>query len=110
MSKAIYLVPTTSESIIPDLLVTQPHALISTDHHTVPLIFNMLHNRTLDFSKADFEELCNHLLETDFSDCYNSVVVEDVWSTIKHAILYAMNLHILMVKFKSHKHPKYLMV
>ena len=29
------LVFTTSESIISDLLVTRPHALISTDHHTV---------------------------------------------------------------------------
>jgi len=35
-----------------------------------------------DFSKADFEGLGNHLLETDFSDCYNSVDVEDVWSTL----------------------------
>jgi len=61
----------------------------------------------LNFSKADFEELCNHLLETDFSDCYSSVIVEDVWSTIKHAILYAMNLHIPMLKIKSHKHPKW---
>ena len=107
------LVLTTSENIISDLLVTQPHALISTDHHTVS--FNTQHatqseesnKRLIDFSKADFEELCNHLLETDFSDCYNSVIVEDVWSTIKHAILYAMNLHIPMVKIKFHKHPKW---
>jgi len=94
---------TSSESIISDLLVTQPHALISTDHHTVS--FNIQHatqseesNNCLTFLKLT-EELCNHLLETDFSDCYNSVVVEDVWSTIKHAIL--------MVKIKSHKHPKW---
>jgi len=40
------LVLTTSESIISDLLVTEPHALISTDHHTVPLIFNVLHNQS----------------------------------------------------------------
>jgi len=32
---------TTTESIISDLLVTQPHALISTDHHTVS--FNIQH-------------------------------------------------------------------
>ena len=62
------LVLTTSESIISDLLVSQPHALISTDHHTV----NILHNQRrvtnacmfLTFLKADFGELCNHLLET----------------------------------------------
>jgi len=60
-----------------------------------------------DFSEADFGELRNHWLETDFSDCYNSVVVEDVWSTIKNAILYAMNVHIPMVKMKSHKYPKW---
>jgi len=33
--------------------------------------------------------------------------VEDIWSTIKDAILYAMNLHIPMVKIKSHKHHKW---
>ena len=35
------LVLTTSESIISDLLVTEPHTLISTDHYTVPLIFDI---------------------------------------------------------------------
>ena len=109
------LVFTTSESIISDLLVTRPHALILTDHHTVS--FNIQHatqseesNKRMyvfDFSKADFGELCNHLLETDFSDGYNSLLVEVVWSTIKHAILYAMNLHIPMAKIKFHKYPKW---
>jgi len=102
--------PTHVKGNILDLVLTTSESIRSSH---CPLIFNMLHNRRRvtnachDFCKADFEELCNHLLETDFSDCYNSVVVEDIWSTIKHAILYAMNLHIPMVKIKSHKHPKW---
>ena len=59
------LVLTTSENIISDLLVTKPHALISTDHHTVS--FNIQHttqskesNKHMyvhDYSKAEFEGL-----------------------------------------------------
>ena len=109
------LVLTNSANMVSNLLVTEPHPLIPTDHHIVS--FNIQyatqskqsnkHKYVYDFSKADFDGLCNHLLETDFSDCYNSADVEDVWSVIKLAILYAMNLHIPQVKIKSQKHPKW---
>ena len=109
------LVLTNSENIVSNLLVTEPHPLSPTDHHIVS--FNIQyatqskqsnkHKYVYDFSKADFDGLFNHLLETDFSDCYNSADVEDVWSVIKHAILYAMNLHISQVKIMSQKHPKW---
>ena len=72
-SNILDLVLTTSESIISDLVVTEPHALISTDHHTVS--FNIQHatqseesNICMYVFEADFEGFCNHLLESDFSD------------------------------------------
>ena len=109
------LVLTSTEDTISELLVTEPHPLLPTDHHTIS--FNIQYvtqskqsnewRYVFDFSKADFEGLCNHLLETDFSVCYNSTDVEGVWSVIKHAILHAMNLYIPKVKIKSQKHPKW---
>ena len=73
--------------------------LLPTDHLTVS--FNIQHTvqsrqrskstYVFDYSKANFEGLCNHLLESDFSDCYILDNVEYVWTKIKQTILSAMH-------------------
>ena len=84
------LVLTNTENIISELSVTESHLLIPSDHLTVSFNIHCASQSTqnnkkkyvFDFSKADFEALCCHLLDIDFSACYSSAIVEDVWSII----------------------------
>ena len=54
-----------------------------------------------DFTKADFSSLCSYLMDTDFSPCLLSNVIEFMWSIIKNAIYSGMNLFIPKVRLKS---------
>ena len=49
------------------------------------------------------------IIDTDFSDCFHCVEVEDAssYTCIKYTILSAMHLHIPKVKVKSNDHPKW---
>ena len=79
------LVLTNAENIVSDLSVTESHALIPSDYLTIS--FNILYviqstqnisrSMFLDYSKADFEALCCHLLEIDFSIAINLLL----WKT-----------------------------
>ena len=109
------LILTNVENLISNLSVSEPHPLIPSDHFTLSFDFKFAFppltkkscKYVFDYSKADYECLCDYLLDTDFSDCFHCCNVEDAWSHIKHAILNAMHLHIPKVKIKSFNHPKW---
>ena len=40
----------------------------------------------LNYIKADYQGMCDYLLDWDFSECFKSNNVEEIWSLIKSAI------------------------
>ena len=99
--------PTHTQGNILDLVFTNDPSLIintsvssdltsfiSTDHLTVSFSLSTSikphpkspSKHVPDYSKADWEGLCLHLLELDFSPCYRSQNIEYVWSYIKRTI------------------------
>lgn len=109
------LVFTNVENSIHDFSISNSHPLIPSDHRTISFKINCIysprqrtsHKPFFDYSKADLGALCDHLLDTDFSDCLYSDNVEYVWSSIKSSILNAMNIYIPKVRIKPRKHPKW---
>lgn len=104
------LVITSAESNKHDLSVSEVHPLLPTDHLTN--IQHALQSRQwskshmfFDYCKANFEGLCNHLL--DLSDCFILDSVENVQTKIRHAILSAMHIYFPKVKLKPHKQRRW---
>ena len=58
-----------------------------------------------DYSKGDYEGLCNYLLDIDYSLCLQSGSIEYVWSYLKHVILSGMNMFIPKRRVKHRHHP-----
>ena len=46
----------------------------------------------LNYSRADYEGMCNYLLDFDFSGCLDSSDVEVIWSLLKNALTSAISL------------------
>ena len=71
------LVLTNTENyIIPELLVSEPHPLIPSDHLTVSLYIKhsslLLPKKSCTFVfDYAFDGLCDHLLDTDFSEFFH---------------------------------------
>ena len=109
------LVLTNVENSICELSIDTSHPLVHSDHHSITFRINSVlpHPKSpskryyFDYSKADFDSLCDYLLDIDFEDCFHSDDVESVWSTIKSTILNAMNLFIPKLPRRSHNHPKW---
>jgi len=78
-SNILDLVLTTSESIISDLVVTEPHALISTDHHTVS--FNTQHA-----TQSEESDICMYFFKLTLRDsattCLKVISVTEVRSIV----------------------------
>jgi len=99
------LVIISAESHIHVLTASEVHPLLPTDHltdiqHTVQSRQRSKSTYVFDYSKANFEGLCNHLLESDFSDCFILDNMENVWTKIKWTILSAMHMYFPKVKLK----------
>ena len=82
------LVIISAESNIHVLTASEVHPLLPTDHltdiqHTVQSRQRSNSTYVFDYSKANFEGLCNHLLESDFSDCFILDNMENVWTKTK---------------------------
>lgn len=60
-----------------------------------------------DYSKADWEGLCNYLLDQDFSLCYEESDVEIVWSVIKTIVVAGMDNFIPKVRLQNQQFPKW---
>ena len=60
---------------------------------------------TFNYSKGDYQGLCEYLLCCDFTPCYLSHDVEYIWHTIEHLLMDAMHSFIPTNKVHSHQHP-----
>ena len=60
---------------------------------------------TFNYSKRDYQGLCEYLLCCDFTPCYLSHDVEYIWHTIEHILMDAMHSFIPTNKVHSHQHP-----
>lgn len=111
------LVLTTSDD---DLLcnpkVHLPKDSLNSDHFLISFQLRINQTNTcssatrlvLDYQKADWEGLCNYLLDNDdFSLCAELDDVEEVWATIKHIIQSGMKLFIPEVWLKSSQLPRW---
>ena len=67
-----------------------------------------IQKQVLDYSKADWEGLCLHLLEVDFSSCYHSLNIKYVWSHIKKAILNSLPMFVPTVRICLKQCPKWI--
>ena len=61
----------------------------------------------LDYSKADYNGMCAYLMDTDFTVCFQSDDIEDIWSTFKSVIYDAISLFIPKMYVKHRKCPKW---
>ena len=106
----------TTQSILISGITTMCHnTLIHTDHSIIS--FNLqfetlLPNLTnaccvLDYSDADWDGLSSYLLDTDFSDCFQSSDIQFVWNTIKKNIYDAIDLFIPKLNRRARQFPKW---
>ncbi len=61
-----------------------------------------------DHSKGDYNSICSALLDFDFSICYMSANVEEVWSIISNQIMSVMLRFIPRFKLKRKRRPKWI--
>ena len=106
------IVLTNDEQLVDNLSVSKCSSSLPSDHYlisfNIPLTCSSIKNHeALVVYDADYEGLCDSLLETDFSSCFLSNCVELVWCFIKHTILHAMDLFIPKVRVKSSPNPKW---
>ena len=60
-----------------------------------------------DFPKADYQGLCDYLLDIDFSHLFSLTDVEFIWSSLKNAIYTGMDIFIPKVRLKKHQYPRW---
>lgn len=60
-----------------------------------------------DYANADYEGLCDFLMDFDFSCCLLSNEIEHVWFILKDVILTSINLFVPRVKIKYRNQPKW---
>ena len=106
---------TNNDSLIRNLSVTESSPLLPFDHHKI--CFSIQSNSrprqrkrptfVFNFTKGDYNGMCDYLLDTDFSDCLLPSSIEQAWSILKYAILTAMHIYIPKVRVKPKHHPKW---
>ena len=97
--KGNILVLTTQSILISGISTMCHNTLIHTDHSFNLQFETLLPNLTnarsvLDYSNADWDGLSSYLLDTDFSDCFQSSDIEFVWNTIKNKIYDAIDTYL----------------
>ena len=60
-----------------------------------------------DHSMANWEGLCNYLLDQDFSILYEYEDVELIWGAIKQVVISAMDIYTPKVRLRRHQFPKW---
>ena len=102
-----------------DDIVTRPRvhgaveSPVNTDHRMISFELSLSQTKSprrkplilLDYKKADWAGLCDHLLDSDFSVCYDSVDEEFIWTSIKLIAIEAMDRSIPKVRLRSHQFP-----
>ena len=99
-----------SLTIYSDKFQYSDHFLIKFSVHLLlPRPTNAIHRSlpALDYSRANYEGMCNYLLEFDFSKCLNSTDVEVIWLLLKNAITSAISLFTPAYVVHHSPHPKW---
>ena len=60
-----------------------------------------------DYPKADWNGLCNYLLDYDFSLCFESSDVDTIWLILKRSIESAMDIFIPKVRLRQFQFPRW---
>lgn len=60
-----------------------------------------------EYPKADWDGLCNYLMDCDFSLCYEESDVEAIWSVLKRMVTSAMHLFIPRVQLRKFQLPRW---
>ena len=106
---------TNSEHIISHISVSKPYDSLPSDHYKISFFIesnfplNKSHKPVFvfDYKRANYEGLCDFLLDVDFSYYLQSVSVDQVWSFLKATISRGMNLFIPKVRITITNHPKW---
>ena len=106
---------TNNDSLLRNLSVTESSPLLPSGH--CKICFSIQSNSrprqrkhptfVFNFTKGDYNGMCDYLLDIDFSDCLFSSSIEQAWSILKYAILTAMHIYIPKVRVKPKHHPKW---
>ena len=79
----IFFLYTNSEHIISHISMSKPNDSLPSDHYKISIVESNFpqkrHLFVFDYKRANYEELCNFLLDVDFSYCLQSVSVDQVW-------------------------------
>ena len=89
--------------------------LLTSDHYSITLSLSVSVTASLksasyftfNYSKGDYQGLCEYLLYSDFTPCYLSHDIEYIWHTIENLLMDAMQLFIPIIKVHSCQHPKW---
>ena len=58
-----------------------------------------------DYTKADWQGMCNHLLDCDFAACFESTTVEEAWAAFKFLVRPAMDIFIPKFSVRRRQFP-----
>ena len=110
------LVLTNDESLVEAVMVhPESDSPFPTDHFMVSFTFvgcSMCDSCSApvyvyDYPKADWVGMCNHLLDCDFSMCFETTDVEVIWSLLKLEVTTAMDRFIPRVRLRKCQFPRW---
>ena len=104
----------TNTHFIQDVNVKPSSPLLTSDHFIVSfkiVFYSQLKAKTQSqfiyvYKNADMNSFREYLLDCDFTACFQSKYVEQVWAITKSALYKAMDLYVPKVKLKRYKHPR----
>ena len=117
-------VPTHNHGNILDLLLTNldeyinhlqiyPDPLLQSDHYIITFSISISVTTssksatyfTFNFSKGDYQGLCNHTIHSDFTPCLLSHDIKFIWHVIEQLLVEGMQLFIPLYKVHSNQDP-----
>lgn len=110
------LVLTNSDDLISDIAVHPPsNTCLNSDHFFIEVTFSTMRNQTppkptayiWDYSKADYNAMCDYLLSLNLNNLLSSRDLEYIWSQLKQAVFQSMELFIPKVHLRAHQRPKW---
>lgn len=110
------LIFTVHTDLVDNVTVHPPEETpLSSDHFRVSFRVNTQHcisvegdcSLVYDYPKADWEGLCNFLMDGDLDSCLELVDVEEVWAFIRLSVTSAMYQFIPRVKIRASQLPSW---
>lgn len=110
------LIFTNDEDIVDELQVhPETDSPFLTDHYMItcslrsvcvgsPCVSSSI---VFDYSRANWEEFCDYLLDCDFSVCLEDLDVELIWATFKLIVSEAMSKFIPQIQLRKYQFPRW---